>query len=70
MLTMSDVDIGLKRPATLPLSIVEKLLMVIGELYLGPRTATLTNINQVTMVDFCVYMLLILVFMKVLMLTK
>ena len=32
MLMMADVDLGLKIPATLPLIIVEEMLMVIGEL--------------------------------------
>ena len=62
MLMMADVDIGLKRPATITLTILEKLLTVIGEVDIGPIKATLTPIIQVTMVYCCVY-LLILVFL-------
>ena len=40
-LMMVDVDIGLKRPANSSLKIQEKLLVVMGELYIGSILATL-----------------------------
>ena len=65
-LMMADVDIYIKRPSTLPLTIMDKMLMVIGELDIGPRPDTLSTITQVTMVYCCVYLLLLMVFMDVL----
>ena len=47
---MVDVYIGIKILATFPLEIREKLLVVMGELDIGPRPVTLTPITQVTMV--------------------
>ena len=47
---MVDVYIGLKIPATFHLAIQEKLLMVMGELDIGPRPFTFTPITQLTMV--------------------
>ena len=44
--------------------------MVIREVYIGSRSDTITTITQVTMVDFCVYLLLIVVFMKLFTTTK
>ena len=38
------------------LEIMEKLLVVMGELDIGARPATITSITQVTMVDFLVYL--------------
>ena len=51
MLMMEDVNLGLKRPATPHFTIVEKVLIVIGEVYLGLRTSTHTNITHFNMVD-------------------
>ena len=49
---VADVYIGLKKPATFPLTIWKKLLVVMGEVNIGPRPATLYPITQVTMVDY------------------
>ena len=38
---VADVYIGLKKPATFPLTIKDKLLVVIGDFYLGPIPDTL-----------------------------
>ena len=48
---MTDIYSGLKIPDTLPFSIVDKVLIVIGELDIGLRPATLPPITQATMVD-------------------
>ena len=36
-----DVDLGLKIPAHFPLKIQEKLLVMMGEFYIGPEAAAL-----------------------------
>ena len=64
MLMMVDLDIRLKIPDTLPLEILEKLLMVVGEVDIGLRPATPPPINQLIMVDYFVYLLLLVMFMK------
>ena len=45
-------------------------MIVIREVYIGSRPDTITPITQVTMVDCCVYLLLIVVFMKLFTTTK
>ena len=62
---VEDVDLGLKRPSTFLLKIREKLLVVMGEVDIGTIPATITPINQVTMVDFCVYLALLTMLMVV-----
>ena len=62
---MTDIYSGLKIPDTLPFAIVDKVLIVIGELDIGLRPATLPPITQVTMVDCCDYLLILILFMKV-----
>ena len=56
---MEDVDLGLKIPATLPFTIVEKVLMVMGEADIGLRPSPLPAIIQVGLVYFRVYLLMI-----------
>ena len=58
------------RPATIIFTIVEKVLMVMGEAEIGLITATLPPIIQVAMVDFWVYLLLLVLSKKVFMVTK
>ena len=48
-MTIEYLDLGLTKPATLPLTILEKLLMVIVKADIDPRPATLPTINQVYM---------------------
>ena len=67
---IAEVDIGLKRPATFPLTKLDKLLVVIGEVNMGTRPATLPPINQATMVDCCVYLVLLVILMIVFIKTK
>ena len=50
LVMLVEVDLGHKRPSTLPLEIVEQYLMLKGEADIGIRTATLPPINQVTVV--------------------
>ena len=49
------VDLGQKRLATLPISIVEKELMLRVEVDIGLRPSTLPHVIQVTMVYFLLY---------------
>ena len=65
-----DVDLALKRPATLILTITEKVLMVMGDVDIGIRTATISTIIYINVVDYWVYLLLLVMFTKVLMVTK
>ena len=44
--------------------------MGIGKLDIGPRLTTLNPTTQVTMVDCCVYMLLLFVFIEIFMTMK
>ena len=64
------MDIYLKISATLPLEIVEKVLMVIEDEDIVPISATLPTIYQVTMVYCCVYLLLLIVSLKLFMKMK
>ena len=59
MLMMADVDLGLHRPSTLTLGIRKKLLVVIGEAGIGSIPATIPPITEVTMLDCCVYLLIL-----------
>ena len=65
---MADMDLGLKRPSNFPIATLDKLLVVIGEVDIGPRPATIPPITQVTIVDCWIYLLLIvmliILFMK------
>ena len=67
---MGEVDIGINRPATLLLKFVEKVLTVMREVDIGLIPVTLPPITQVTEVDFCVYLLLLVVFTKVFIMMK
>ena len=64
---MADVYLGLKRPDTLPPVICKKLLVVIIEVDIGPITVTLLPITQVSVVDFCIHLSIIVVLMIVFM---
>ena len=44
--------------------------MVIGDVDIGLKTANITTITQANMVDLCIYLLLLVVFMKLFMATK
>ena len=46
-----EVDLGYKIPATNTIEIVEKELMLKGELDIVIKPATIPTINQVTVVD-------------------
>ena len=45
------MDLGIKRPSTLPFTVVDKALMVMGELDIGLRPAPLAPIIQVGLLD-------------------
>ena len=61
---MEYMDLGLKRPVNLLLTIMDKVLMFMGYVYKGLRPVTLIPINQVTKVYFCVYLLILVVLKK------
>ena len=67
---MEDVDLGLKRRVTLLLAILDKVLMMMGEVEISLRPATLPPITQVTVVDFGVYLLLLFPFTILLLVMK
>ena len=56
---MVEVDIGIKRTATLTFEIVEKYLMLMGEEDMGLIPATIPPTYQVAMLDCWVYQFLI-----------
>ena len=70
MVMMEDVDSGIKVPDTIYFPIVDKLFMLIVESDICLISDTLPIITQVTMVDVCVYLFLLFVFMKLSMLMK
>ena len=70
MVMMEEVYLGLKIPSTLLLTILEKFFMVMEEVDIGIRTATLPPITQVDVVYCWVYLLFIDVFSKVFMVMK
>ena len=60
---VKDADFGIKRTATLPLAIMDKLLVVFGEDDTVPIPANLTPITQVNMVDCFLYLVLLAIWM-------
>ena len=62
---MAGVDIVLKISTTFHLATWKKLLAVIGEVEISPTPATITPITHVTMVDSCVYLVLLVMLMIV-----
>ena len=67
---MTDVNLGLKIRATFALEIREKMLVVMIEVDIGPRPATLPPITQVTMSYCCVYLVLLAMWMIIFMKTR
>ena len=55
---MEEVDLRLMRPYTLTFKIIEKLLMVTGEMFIPLRPATISPIIQVGLVGIWVAILL------------
>ena len=64
---MAGVDLGQKRPAAFTLAIWDKLLVVLGEVDIGPRPDPIPPITPVAMVDFCVYLVLLAILMTLFM---
>ena len=60
---VTDMDIGLNIPGTFLLVILEKLLVVIGEVDIYPRPATIPPVTHVTMLDCFVYLVLLFMLM-------
>ena len=56
MVMIEDMDLGLKRPETIILKIVDKVLIVMVEVDIGLRPATLPHITQVNVLYCCFYM--------------
>ena len=57
---MEDVELGLKRSATLPFTITEKVLMFMGEVDIGLRPAILPPIIQVSLVDHWIFLFVVM----------
>ena len=55
VVTIEDVDLGLKRPATFTFTIVEKVLMMMGEVDVGLSTSSIHSITHVGLLDCWVY---------------
>ena len=70
LVTMEEVGLVFKREANLPFLIMENLLMVMGEVVIGLRPATLPPITQVGLVDFRVALLLLVLFTKLFMVMR
>ena len=58
--TVQDMHIGMKRSTTVPCSMFDKLLMVLGEVYLCLRSTTLSTIIQVIMVDHMDFIVMVI----------
>ena len=67
---MADVDLGLKRTATISIEILWKVFMVTEDVDIVLRPTTLPTISQVIMLDSCVYLLLLIVFVELFMSMK
>ena len=67
---MADVDLGLNIKVNLPLTILENLLVAMGEVDIDPIPSTLPPITKVTMVDCCAYLVLLAMWVILLMKTK
>ena len=67
---IEDVDLGLKRTATISIEILWKVFMVTEDVDIVLRPATLPTISQVIMLDSCVYLLLLIVFVELFMSMK
>ena len=57
---MEGVDLVLNIPATLPFKNVEKVLIVMGEVDIGPRPSNLPPLIQVGLVDHLVSLLMVI----------
>ena len=64
VVTTLEVDIGLKRPATLPIAVVDQDLMFMGEGGLGIIPATIPPINQVDVLDCRFYHFILVLLIK------
>ena len=50
VVTTGEVEIGVKIPAKIPIKIVDKLLIMMGEVGIGIRPATIPLITHVEMI--------------------
>ena len=70
VVTMGEANMGHKRPANLTLSIVEQVFMVMVEVDIGLRPATLPYTTQVDVVDCWFYNFLLVLLKKMFMVTR
>ena len=68
LVMMEDVDIGLKIQATLPLATMKQMFMLVGEVDIGLRPATIPPITQVGVVYSRFYRFILVLLMKLSML--
>ena len=57
-LMVKDVKVGIKRSATIPLTMMDKVLLVMGEVNIGIRQALLSPIIQVILVDHWIFIVM------------
>ena len=58
---MEDLDLGLKIPACITFTILEKVLMVMGDVEIGLRPAPLPHMIQVGLLDHWVYLDMVII---------
>ena len=58
--TMEDVELCHKIPDTINLKMMEKVLMVMGEVYIGIRPPPLPLIIQVILVDCWIFLFMVM----------
>ena len=64
VVTMVEVDIGLKRSATIPIAVVDQELMLMEEVGISLIPATIPPINQVDVADCRVYHFILVLLIK------
>ena len=67
---MKVVGLGFKRPATLTFKIVDKVLMMMGDIDIGLRPATFPTITQLEMLACWVSIFILGLFTKLLIVVK
>ena len=60
MVTMKDLDLGLKRTSTIPFTIMEKVLIVMGDVDIGIILASIHPKIHVILVDCQVFLFMVI----------
>ena len=70
LVLMVKVDLGLKRPSTIPLEIMEQKLMLTEEVDIVLRPETFHPLTHVTVIDFGVHQFLLVLLTKIFMVMR